>query len=341
MHRNNFNLIRLFLAWIVIVAHSFELIDGSRVREPLTQWFHTYSLGEFAVNAFFLMSGYFITQSWINQPQWWPFLQKRLLRLAPGFFCAVVVSVFVLAPWCTTQYWADFPHGKFWPGLLVFQFNAPYSYDGWPYPHVNGPLWTLHYEYVCYWLVAALGGLGLLQAPRWVSVGFAGVLLAYLAVLFAQAHGYQPASDWGFRSWTLAGRYIRLTAFFMAGMCWFQLARRWQPDGRWALLAAVLLVVGLFNRYAAALVMTLPFAVLLHWAGFQCRQVLPRWQRLDLSYGLYLYAWPIQKVLLYAGVTHNPWVLIGLTTALGLLLAWASWCGIEAPALRWKPRPVA
>ena len=89
-HANNFNVLRLMLALAVILSHTYELIDGNREREILTQMFGTYSLGEIAVNSFFILSGLLIAASWCREPNLMLFTRKRILRIAPGFFVAVV-----------------------------------------------------------------------------------------------------------------------------------------------------------------------------------------------------------------------------------------------------------
>lgn len=340
-HDNNFNFLRFWLAWVVIVSHSFELIDGNRSRELLTQAFGTYSFGELAVNAFFLMSGYFIAQSWVAGPHLGDFMKKRLLRLLPGFVAAVLISVFIVGPLGSPNYWHNFPHWKFWPGLLVLRFDSPYSFDGWPYPMINGPLWTLHYEYVCYWLVAACGVLGWIARPRVIWGLFLLALTGYLVMLGLKADGVLPQTRAGFLAFTLGGHYIRLFAFFMAGVVWFVERERLSLDGRVALavLVGCLLLFG--SRYGAAIAMTLPFAYVLHWLGYRSMPLLSQFQRVDLSYGMYLYAWPIQKLLLYYGVTRNAWVLTAWTTLLCIMAAFASWYGIEKPFLKLKPRPRA
>lgn len=338
-HDNNFNFLRFWLAWVVIVSHSFELIDGNRSRELLTQAFGTYSFGEFAVNAFFLMSGFFITQSWMSTPRFGDFMKKRLLRLLPGFTVAVLISVFIVGPLGSPDYWSNFPHASFWPGLLVLRFDSPYSFDGWPYPQINGPLWTLHYEYVCYWLVAAFGLLRWLSSRTLMWGAFVLCLLAYLAVLYIGLDGYRPQTQAGFWAWTLGGRYIRLFAFFLAGVVWYHERQRLAVSGRWALLAAVFCVLAFSNPYGAAIAMTLPFAWVLHYLGYRSMPALRLFQPVDLSYGMYLYAWPIQKLLLYYGVTRDPWVLTGMTTVLCVMAAWISWHAVEKPFLKLKPRP--
>ena len=97
-HKNNFGFLRLLMALLVIVAHSAELIDGNRSREPLTRVFGTLSFGELAVDVFFLISGYLITQSFMNSRTLWNYLYKRVLRIYPGFITAFLFCLFIVGP---------------------------------------------------------------------------------------------------------------------------------------------------------------------------------------------------------------------------------------------------
>lgn len=339
-HDNNFNFLRFWLAWVVILSHSFELIDGNRSRELLTQLFGTWSFGELAVNAFFLMSGYFIAQSWVAAPQVGIFMRKRLLRLLPGFIVAVLISIFIVGPLGSPTFWDQFPHWRFWPGLLVLHFNPPYSFPGWPYPMINGPLWTLHFEYMCYWLVVALGILGCVQRPRVLLGLFLTLLLAWMAVRYVQASHWRPVTRAGFLAWNMGGHYVRLTALFVGGMLWFNWQHKLRLNALTLLIATALFVLLMF-RYNGAVLAMLPLAVMLHWIGYKPLPALRIFQGADLSYGMYLYAWPIQKLLLFYGVTRDPWVLTVWTTLLSIIAGWLSWTLVEKPFLRRKPQPAA
>ena len=95
---NNFGIIRLVLALLVIVSHVQELIDGNRSNELLTRLFHTRSFGDVAVDGFFVLSGCMILQSWQRVPKLWPYLCKRCLRIYPAFITATLVAAFLIGP---------------------------------------------------------------------------------------------------------------------------------------------------------------------------------------------------------------------------------------------------
>ena len=95
---NNFGVLRLFFAALVIISHSPELIDGNRSRELLTRLFGTLSFGEVAVDGFFLVSGYFITISFAERPDSYSYLTKRVFRIVPGYIIAFCVCIIIIAP---------------------------------------------------------------------------------------------------------------------------------------------------------------------------------------------------------------------------------------------------
>ena len=96
---NNFDALRFVFAALVILNHSFVVLDGGEGRDPLFRLFHgRVDCGALAVDAFFAISGFLITLSWLRKPQWRPFLRARVLRVFPGFLVVFALSIFVVAP---------------------------------------------------------------------------------------------------------------------------------------------------------------------------------------------------------------------------------------------------
>lgn len=323
---NNFDLIRLLAALVVLVSHSIPLSYGTDAREAVWRLSgHQATAGRIAVAAFFVISGYLITQSYRTTDSPARFLRARALRLLPGLAAMLVVLATVAGPLLSTlpaaAYFAapavprfvavNLSLGGFAPGLPgVFAAN-PFA------GVVNGSIWTLRYEAECYGLVLLLGMARLLN--RRVVVGlFAASLLA-------------SALWWG-------GVRVEFATYFLGGatvQLWRPPLRRWAAWLCGGVMAASLATGGLRLACASAgayLVIYLavaarPVRVWMPWAG-----------RSDLSYGVYLWAFPVQQAATLAlGDAASWWanVLVSLPVVLGL--AALSWHLVEAPALGFKP----
>jgi hypothetical protein len=166
---NNFNLLRLLLAGLVVVSHSFELVDGNRLREPLTRIFGSVSAGELAVDGFFLLSGFLIVQSWRNGPRLLDFMFARILRIYPGFIVTALICAFLVAPLGADAraYFGSFEPGRFLASVVMLRGpGIPATFEGTHYPFINNSLWTIKYEFMCYLCVAAVGLAGGLRTGR-------------------------------------------------------------------------------------------------------------------------------------------------------------------------------
>jgi peptidoglycan/LPS O-acetylase OafA/YrhL len=313
-HQNNLGLLRLVFAALVIVSHSFELIDGNRTREPLTLIFGTLSVAELAVAGFFIVSGYLITQSYENSSS---VLSKRVLRIYPAFIGASLFCVFVVGPLAGADLATLSIAG--WTRILfrILALQIPKLTDvfvGQPYPSLNGSMWTIAYEFRCYLAVAILGSLGLIKKS---------VLAPFTIVLWIGAIATTPDSPQvGFEG--LFGNLhetLRLTALFLTGA-----------------LAALGLVISLFNHLIVGPGVAIFGGYLTFWFAFLANT--PRLNginsKTDISYGIYLYAWPIQMLSIryISGISPANVMLLAIISA--GLLAYLSWTFVERPALSLK-----
>ncbi len=345
-----FGCLRLLLAAMVILSHTPELADGDRHREPLTRLFGSLSCGELAVDGFFVISGYLITASYLSTASWPSFLLKRLARIYPAYLLASVLCLLVVAPLAGGR----LPEGVAGLGqalaraLLLLPPQAAGVFIGTHYPVLDGAAWTLAYEFKCYLLVMVLGWLGLLRR-RWPILALGGLLLgaamhwrpayypdhAVPGLLAAAATAVPPLQLWPALLGE-ASQWWRLLGMYLTGVCLYQWRARIRCSVGAAWLAMALLGLALAAGPLATGLVALPLAWLLlagatlaegHWPGRINR-------RRDSSYGLYIYAWPVQKLLCWWLPGLGLWPGGGLTLLLSLLLGGLSWHCLEQPVLR-------
>ena len=335
---NNFGFLRLLFATLVIVAHSPEIIDGNRSRELLTRAFGTVSFGIIAVDGFFLISGYLITKSFIETPSVLLYFVKRCLRILPGFFVSFWLCVLVLAPFVGAEINVFLPSNILRNTLRSFRLTSPDvagAFAGLPYPNLNVPLWTIAYEFRCYIMAAILGMIGMYQLRnRSLLIGL--VLLA----IVANALTIFPENKEGIYKLTGGMQSdVRFFGVFETGALYFLLKDRVKLTNTGAFWATVIMCLALFNQYTAEAGFTLFGGYLIFWIAFKVRMLFLSVydNKFDLSYGIYLYAWPIQSTIALNFRTINPWLLCIISFAGACAFAYVSWSFIEKPALRLVP----
>ncbi|MBQ0936557.1 acyltransferase family protein [Ideonella paludis] len=327
---NNFNMLRLVFASMVILSHVPDLQDGHRQRELLTQVFGTLSFGELAVDSFFVLSGYLVSKSWMARPVARAYLAARLLRIFPGFAVASLICALVVGPmYGGAEYLEQFNGLRYaWTWITLAPPSTPPVFAGTPYPLLNASLWTIRYEFFCYLLVMALGLLLPLQQAR-VWAALAVVLV--VAFVSLRMGGWTPPSP-------MVENLVRCAMVFSAGACfaWFESGWVWSGTRAAVALLMWLLLMPLNPLAEVATAWCWGYAILVfakQGLGPLAFHRLP-----DMSYGTYLYAWPINKILLW----HWPdmplvWG-VTLTMALSMAAGALSWRFVERPALRLKQR---
>ncbi len=330
------------LAGLVLLSHSFELKDGNRNREIFTRLFHnSYTFGDLAVCGFFLLSGYLIVQSWQRNPALLDFLRKRVLRIYPGFIVALIVSVFVAGPLGASVSLPDYLRQvsipKFIGQLVLLRVpTSPPVFQGQPYALVNNSVWTIQHEFRCYLLVAALGLLGGVK-KREIWLGGAVVFVASL---------FLPSSATGALSFPGAklilgdaGALLRFFAFFSVGGCFCLFREKIAYKKMYAALATPVLLLCLFQQSLASIALATVGAYLFFCFAFAKIPLLnPFKQFSDISYGVYLYGWPVQKLILWYLPYLSPWLVFLLSSLLSGICGLLSWHLVEQPFLRLKPR---
>lgn len=330
-HRNGFDVLRLLFALLVVVDHGVSAHSGGQLGIGRA------GIGDFAVDGFFVLSGFLVTRSWFRLESFPRYAWHRFLRIMPGFWVCLVVVAVVVAPVAAVlqgmsplQAFTGTPSA--WDyvfqnaGLLIVHFDIAGILADLPKADsFNGALWTLVFEAFCYAIVGVLGGIGLLRRRPALVPAAAAVLLALTAM---QEAGLPVLLD---------DRVIRLVLMFLLGATAHLYADHIPLRGDIAAGAAGLFLVSLalFDDYRV--LGAVPFTYLCLWAGTR----FVRRMHADLSYGVYIYHWPLQQILVLTALGTAPAaVFVPVSIALALLPAAASWYLVERPALRHKDSPI-
>jgi peptidoglycan/LPS O-acetylase OafA/YrhL len=324
---NNFNLIRVILASLVLVHHGFVL-TGHPVDEsnPLFRLVHNF--GEIGVDGFFVVSGFLVTRSLIARHDVVAFVAARVLRIYPGLWTMLALTTTALALLSRLSPRQYFTHPLTITYLVtnatafLIHFNLPGLFENQANDAVNGSLWSLKYELLCYVGVAMTGVLRLARR-KWIFVlGVAACVALFLV------GGNHPNY--------FIGLFRRLGLMFGLGACAAAYADR-LPMRLWIVGVLALVAAALDFTAADDIGWSVFWAYSLLWFAYVPKGAILKWNRLpDISYGLYIYAFPVQQSLISTGVATSPamnMLLAGLATA---TLATLSWYGIEKPALAFK-----
>lgn len=352
-HDNNFNLIRFIAAYAVLVSHSFPLALGIGVYEPFEHI--GYSLGGIAVDVFFLTSGFLVTASLLRLQDNRAFFSARAWRILPALAAMAVLLALVIGPLVTSLPLAEyFSHRRTYQFisnniLLLFglSYRLPGVFDGLPVAGVvNGSLWTLPLEVKCYlslmllwWMATRLH----LARPAFVQRATLVIVPVCLVSFWIVRAGLPaPTLSWlkaHRMDWVTDWHNYRLFFMYFCGAAYYQLRERVPMNlpllsaAMAAMVAAVVWPTLFFWLYPLAI------GYLVLYAAYVPKGWLLNFNRLgDYSYGTYIYAWPMQQLVLTALGGAKPWQVMGLASIGTLLMAVLSWHFVEQPALARKKR---
>tara|TARA_R110000868_G_scaffold10429_5_gene51217 strand:- start:3796 stop:4917 length:1122 start_codon:yes stop_codon:yes gene_type:complete len=326
---NRFDLIRLFAAYLVIFGHSGFLFKNfpDDFYNELTG---STTAGQLAVSIFFVISGFLICGSAYNSNSLGFYLFSRATRLYPAALLCSLITVFIIGTSFThLDTWDYLSDGQIYKFIKTntFLFSVTYNLPGVFTDNVassaiNGSLWTIPYEIKMYLFCAV--GVFLLRR-QWVFPIVALVLFAYTTLSGPLFNHTIPPED--FSKYSLA-------YYFFVGSAIYILRHRFLLHGAIA-LALCIIYISSFNTIAFdfAQKLFLPYAVIfaaLSYPRFQLKKFTPP----DISYGVYIYGFPIQQsVSALFGETHSLSFCIVVATCLVTILATISWYAVEKPTL--------
>jgi peptidoglycan/LPS O-acetylase OafA/YrhL len=333
---NNFDLLRILFAWFVIVSHSYVL-NGDGPTDPLFEMTQqTFLFSFIGVKGFFIISGYLIFKSMVVSTSIFEYLIKRVLRIFPALAVVLLVTlaaVYFIYPNNLPPFFANKGvYAYFLGNIILFKphFFISGIFSGLPSAAINGSLWTIEYEFFFYLFI-------LLFFSFRSNKKILKALLVIVVALFLMVRLF-------FYDWTVQTHFfIPLEPLFDLGPYFLMgsLLSCFDFDNMPAknVIAAVLcmaLVASVYFKIGHTVVyFTLPFLVI--YVGKQTSK-LATWVHSamgDPSYGIYLYAFPLQQLLIY-WYRPSTLVLFIASTIGAFVFGYLSWILIEKKALALK-----
>ena len=334
---NRFDQVRLILALTVVLGHSWYIAVGPDVNVPFVS-LTIHGFHQYAVYLFFFISGLLVTESARRREgKLIGFVLARADRIFPGLIvCALLTPplLMVCGAWENGDVVSALRYSLRLIGLISPEFEVPSFLPNAPFPHaVNGSVWSLRHEAGAYALV------GIAAASGVFFQGFTGIGV-YTCVLLSISilgHALAGHSASGAAFLLVEGRYVIVA--FLLGVLAHRLAR-WIPIC-WPVLVTAWMTAALLRSFLPdwatiyAFIATFSYTAIYFSYTGECASGL----RYDISYGVYIYGWPVQQLVLMSfmsltGSPPRPEILFALSLLVLAPIAFASWLLVERPALR-------
>ncbi|WP_257111209.1 acyltransferase family protein [Pseudomonas ficuserectae] len=324
INRNNaFDLIRHVAALAVLVSHHYVL---SGFQEPMLKGYN--SLGAIAVLAFFVISGFLISQSFLNTPSVYLYLEKRIARLFPALIVCAGVMVYIAGLFFSKGRGAeyvlsldaliDFLKISMFGRADISKITSGFIFND----SFNGSLWTLKIEFGFY-VALALALLLIRNATTPLLIALFFCLTTYICS--TSSHPMAPK--------LLAYSTVGI-AFFVGASLYFYKALFASPKTK--IVVSVLSIMLVFFSLNTPWVMVLAsvgISVLVLMVGTFFSDTIIR-SRFDISYGMYLYAFPVQQLMInVSGLSF--YASLSASVAVVIVLATLSWLMVEKPILNY------
>ncbi|HLH93512.1 MAG TPA: acyltransferase [Xanthobacteraceae bacterium] len=325
-----FDFLRIFLAVSVLCWHS--VLSSYGVAQDVQGWAGPFRVFPSLVDVtFFALSGFLVAGSLERSRSLAEFSVLRALRLIPALSVQVCLSALILGPIVTiyplAEYFSQREFHRYWRSILGdIYYTLPGVYVTNPTNIVNISLWTIPFEIYCYIALGLLALFSLARKPKALILLFAAATVVFPLIHVHRNHGW----FWG----RIDGLVLVLS--FTAGVLLFALREKIVLKPAWALFSLISCSI-LLERPDLGFLAPLPAAYLTVYIGLANPPKNPILMSGDLSYGVYLYAFPIQQLFCWLFPMHRHWWLnIAFALPVTLTFAALSWTFVERPILTRK-----
>ena len=333
---NNFDLLRILFAWFVIVSHAYVL-NGDGATDPLFELTQqTFLFSFIGVKGFFIISGYLIFKSMMVSTSIFEYLVKRVLRIFPALAVVLLitlVAVYFVYPTNLPPFFSNKEvYAYFLGNVILFKphFFISGIFSGLPSSAINGSLWTIEYEFFFYLFILFFFFIRSQKKQLIIALSVVVVLFLVVRLFFydwtVQTHFFIPLEP-----------LFDLGSYFLMGslLSCFDFDNIPAKNTIAAVLLMALAASVYFKVGHTVVYFTLPFLVI--YVGKQTSKVAT-WVHAsigDPSYGIYLYAFPLQQLLIY-WYRPSTLILFLVSTIGAFIFGYLSWIFIEKKALALK-----
>jgi len=338
MNKNNaFDLLRIILALSVLFSHAYLI--GGYGQEPFVNLVknQTY-IAEFGVMGFFSLSGYLIAGSYERSESVYVFLWHRIVRIFPGFWFCLLVTGFIIAP---VIYYSDhhtisnfpftgenssfsFLYRNFF--LEVNQWSIGDTLKNSAYKlSLNGSLWSLRPEFYCYIFIMLIGLGGIFNENKLPFIIITILLYLFYGLKIVFNVSYGP-------TFLILSNALKLYTCFLLGAFFYMYREKLQFNNKGLIIiTAIILLLLKFGGYNIAAPVLISILCISLFSKFKAKF------KYDISYGLYIYAFPIEQMVYKLwGAYLNVWGFLIITILITAAVSFFSFILVEKPFLRLK-----
>ena len=329
---NNFDILRFLAALQVLIFHSITCFGD---KCPFL--FIAFD----GVFVFFVISGFLVTRSWCDNPNFFAFLKKRILRIFPALIAVVCLTAMVLGPLVTTlplkEYFTNSAFFDYFKNIFLFHIYhlLPGVFQNNPInTSINGSLWTLPLEFFMYCLIAIFGITKVLNKKYF---HFVFVVLSIL-LLYMLTNVYVAR--------LLYIRFVEFLVLFFISSCFYVYRKKIILSFPVFVVCVIIFLFGIKLSYEFNFlfeyfrILTLPY-IIIYIAYCKIPYINNFGKYGDFSYGIYLWAFPVSQTLIYFGEDKfNVFTYIVSVFLITLFIAVLSFKFIEKPALQLKNKNI-
>jgi peptidoglycan/LPS O-acetylase OafA/YrhL len=337
---NAFDLLRLILSIFVVITHGY-LIGGYGANDPLEKIMNfksPFSLGTIGVMGFFSLSGYLITASFERYHNPLVFVYHRLFRILPGFWVCLIVTALFLAP-ATYTFHNHTLFGFSWKDSLSYiQSNFFVTIKQWSIgstleraaykESINGSLWSLFPELICYTFTFIAGILGVFRSNKIILLVFC---FWFFSLYVMKNHGFNHGPT--FIMLNDLGR-MQIYTSYICGCLLYVYSDSIIIDTRGVLFLLIVSILCLrFGGFSSISPLLISVIIIRGFSSFTLKI------RHDLSYGIYIYSFPLQQLLYGCFGSSLPVAIYVSFSIIGsCIFAFLSFILVEKPFISMRKR---